>query len=478
MADGVKKINEFIMKDGRVIGITTPDYSASKLEPGTLYIDPGTGKLKYVNAASGNKIWEEFDPAVIFNQQTIVTSLLKDRSVTTQKLADKAVTTIKIGDKQLTTVKYADLSVTNGVLGNSSVDRNKIKDLEVITSKLQNLGVTTDKIKNLAVTSEKIALEDIFNKHIARRTIIHDRLAEKTLTRNEIKNAEIVEELLGPLSVTNSKLGTNSVSEVKILNNNVTHYKLGESAVYGSKVKERGIEDRHIANLHGHKITDGTIRDVELAANSVTTSKILNLSVTMGKLDSSTQTLINEAIRVKTTQNIAGSNVSNTAWCKGHMRIKAMSGQAHLKVDGNIQADGNITGARVYNPVFADIAEGYIPLGKLKPGDPVSLSEHGGLRVEKYNESNAQRFLGFISDEYANCYGADPAEIANGSKVAVALIGRIHVNKDLIIGDVKIGNRVCPTAGKFMACSKATGSSIGKIIDIIGNKVLLQVYPS
>ena len=39
MSDGIKKINEWIMKDGRIIGITK-DISASKFEPGTFFINP------------------------------------------------------------------------------------------------------------------------------------------------------------------------------------------------------------------------------------------------------------------------------------------------------------------------------------------------------------------------------------------------------------------------------------------------------
>lgn len=478
MADGVKKINEFIMKDGRVIGITIPNYSALKLEPGSLYINPSTGKLEYVNAASGTKIWKMFDPAVIFNSQTIVTSLLKDKSVTTQKLADKSVTSIKIGDKQCTTVKYADLSVTNGVLGNNSVDRNKIEDLEVITSKLQNLGVTTQKLANLCITQEKIGGEEIYNKHIARRVIVHDRLVEKTLTRTEIKNAEIVEELIGQYAVTSTKLGTNSVIESKILNNNVTHYKLGESSVFGSKIKDLGIENKHIKDLTGTKLFDASIANSKLADNCISTSKILNSNVTMVKLDTSTQTLINDAIRVKSTQNIAGQNVANTAWCKGHMRIKAASGQANLKVDGSIVADGNITGAKVFNPVFADIAEGYIPTEKLNPGDAVCLNKEGRLRVEKLTKDNSKRFLGFISNEYAACYGADPGEIANGVKVAVALIGRITIDRSMVKGPVEIGDRIYISKDEFISTPSPMPSSIGRILDVVGTKLIIQIFPN
>ena len=75
MADGVKKINELIMKEGRILGITK-NIAASKFEGGTFFVDPNNGTLKYNSVdASGSKAWRKFSPSKIFDDLSITRSL-------------------------------------------------------------------------------------------------------------------------------------------------------------------------------------------------------------------------------------------------------------------------------------------------------------------------------------------------------------------------------------------------------------------
>lgn len=478
MADGVKKINENIMKDGRIIGITTPGYSALKVEPGTLFVNPGDGSFKYVNASSGTKEWRNFDPAIIFNDQTIITRLIKDKNITTDKINDYAITTIKYANESISTEKYRRESVTTSVLAPSCVNRTKIAKGEIVEDLIASEAVTTAKIKNRAVTRDKIGLEEIINGHIQPASLERTVLKPKTLTSNEIGDGQIIESLIGAKAVTGSKIGDLAVSEEKILNLSVTHNKLGEASVYGSKIKAGSIETNHIGSINGSKIVNGSIENIKLANNSVRTVNILNDNVTFAKLDPETRSIINDAIRVKPSQVIAGQTATNTAYCKGSLTVRADTGTTKLKVYGDIEATGNITGAKVYNPVFADVAEGYIPTERLEAGDPVALCEEGGLKVEKLTKLNVDRFLGVVSNEYACVFGATSKELEEGTKVAIALIGRIRIKKEYIHGG-KIGERLVLSKNEkpFISTKDPSAFAAGKIIDIKDDYMLCQVWP-
>ena len=135
MANGVKKINEYVMKDGRAI-ILTEKIDSSVIPGGTLFINPSTGELNYNSLNKDGKFnWIKFDPAIIFNKLSIVTDLYANSSIVTDK--------------------YRDLSITTPKLANDAVVTSKIKDLNITTAKYANSSVTTEKLNNSSVTTEK-----------------------------------------------------------------------------------------------------------------------------------------------------------------------------------------------------------------------------------------------------------------------------------------------------------------------------------
>lgn len=462
MADGIKKINEWIMKDGRVIGITK-DITAAKFEPGTFFVNPQEGILKYNNVSStGSKSWKKFLPTKIFDDKTITRNLLVDEIINASKLETDAVTTIKI----------KDLAVVNSKLGLHSVTTDKIMDLHVTTDKLDNFAVTeyklrTDsvtepKIKDLAVTSSKIKELNILNSHIANETIREEKVFNKTLTNKKIADLTIIEDLLAPNSVTESKVKESAIKSKHIDYNQIKTVHVLDRNITGVKVARDTLSNEHMMNnsINGDKLMNGSITTSKYEDRSVTNAKIADNAVDMDKLDTNTQTLINESIRVEGT--------TQTATVKGSLRV-----------NGNIDATGNITGAKVFNPVFADVAEAYIPTMNVEVGDAVCLLPCGKLLVEPLNNYNAHLFLGFVSDQFAACYGATPEEIQSGDKVAIALTGRIPVKMDTTKSDVKVGAYIGIEAGEIVAYKQAINyyfkqqTAIGRIIDIIDDKTAL-----
>lgn len=466
MADGVKKINEYIMKDGRVICITK-DLSANKFEGGTLYIHPNQGLLKYNNVDnSGSKTWKKFLPSNIFDEKTIVRALLQDSIINESKIEDSAVSERKIKNDAVTSVKIKNGSVIRDKIADENVTREKIARLAINTEKLADSSVTTPKINNLAITTDKLGLGAVTNNTIANETIRNEKLYNKTITNEKIANATIIEALLAANCVTESKVKEASIKDRHIASNQIKEIHIVDRSVTRTKIQKKSVFDEHlnINNINGDKLLDLSVGETKLKDASITNRKISNGSVDYEKLESHLRTLIDESIRVE--------GVNNTATVKGN-----------LKVEGNIDAIGNITGAKVFNPVFADIAEAYIPVTPMEAGDAVCLCNCGGLRIEKLNNLNTARFIGFVSNNYASCFGATDKEIESGEKVAVALTGRIPVKVDdaniFNIGDfIGISNcKVIVIKNTERNKFKRYEQAVGRVLDRIDNHTILcQIF--
>lgn len=479
MADGVKKINEWIMKDGRTINVTRT-IDAAKLEGGTQYINAQSGLLQYVNITNtGSKVWKNYDPMVIFLPQSIKTNLIADLNITTAKLADSSVVTSKINNLAIVESKIAVNAVTETKILESSVTTGKINNFAVISDKLASNSVLTTKIKDGAVTSDKIATNTILNGNIADGTIKNEKFFNKTITNAKIADKTIIESLFEKGCVSTRALADKSVTTSKIELRNITRPLIAVKAVSGVEIDDESIETNHVLSLNASKLIDKSIIESKHADQSVSNRVIANKAVSMTKLDENVQDLINRSIRVEVSQTVAGSVVANTAWCKGSLLIQSPSSgtKANLTVKGDITSTGTVTATKCYNPVFADLAEAYVPTEKVESGDPVCLSLEGGLKIEKLTANNQDRFIGFVSDEYATVFGATAEELRFGKKVAVTLVGRIKIKAS---EEAKIGNYVYIVNGKVKFYPGRGVSAVGRVLE---NKcetdsfVLCQLWP-
>lgn len=457
MADGVKKVNESILKDGRVIGITK-DIKASKFDGGTLFIHPSDGILKYNNVdGSGTKSWKRFSPSKIFDDNSITRNLLVDNIINASKIENNAIINSKYANSSISYDKLMNNCVITEKIQDFAVTNMKISDFSIDKNKLGSNAVTTIKIEDLAVTSDKIGFKAINNNHIALATISNDRIANKTIDNTKIKDGTIITSLLSNASITDAKIANSNIKSHHIGFSQVGTDHIINKSITSAKVADSAIKDNHFSenSINGNKIFNGSIETVKIADLAISNSKLANKCVDYSKLDNIVKAAIDDAIKV--------NGATGTAVVDGHMQVK-----------GDLRATGNITGVKVFNPVFADVAEAYIPTIKNIPvGTPVALCKCGGLRVEPVNKNNWDLFLGFVSDNYAACYGATPKEILDGDKIAICLTGRIPVK--LKAKKENIGHYAYMSCGKIFTQPFKSSSNIGRIIDIIDEGTVLML---
>lgn len=126
-----------------------------------------------------------------------------------------------------------------------------------------------------------------------------------------------------------------------------------------------------------------------------------------------------------TNQYVLG--LYNKRWDYGYFN-KVVAGNLSAYsacVHGNLDVDGNITANKVYNAVWnADYAEAFDFEGPLpKVGTIVELCGKRKVRTA----TSGSRVIGVVSDSYCILAGTAMADIKNGFKVAVGLLGQIEV---------------------------------------------------
>ena len=154
--------------------------------------------------------------------QTIVTSDLKDGSITTAKILDNNVTTAKIADSAITTAKIPDNAITMAKLASGTLP----SDVTVNSANITDLSVATADIANDAVTGAKIADDSINSEHYVDGSIDTAHLADSQVTTAKLADTNVTDAKLASNSVTTSKITDANVTTVKIADSNVTLAKL------------------------------------------------------------------------------------------------------------------------------------------------------------------------------------------------------------------------------------------------------------
>lgn len=452
MADGIKKISENVIRPGRALTLTNnsvADYSG--IPSGSLRTVANTRGLQY---KISNNNWSKFMGEGILEFGSVTTNLLANKSVTNPKIADQAVDTRTLADSSVVTIKIADLNVTTQKLDQACVTTPKIADLNIIAPKIADNAVIERCIINSAITTPKIA----------NRAVIETKIAQG--------------------AVTNYQLAHNSVQTINILNKNVTFDKIADGAVYGSKIPNEGIDHMHIranavttvkvadgaitggaATTGTGKIAPQTITSYNIQDKSIETINLADYSITGVKVaDSSIENrhIVNETIDksklISPIQTVIDNAVVHDA--NGHARvIRSMSVGANPAGGYAFAVDGDMIANRVYNSVYMDIAEGYVPGEELETGLIVAIREDG--KVYKANSTD-ECVVGVISDQYAACYGATPEELEAGTKVAVGLVGKVPVK---VKGPVRIGSYICADMDGTGHMSMTNFCRVGKALE-------------
>ncbi len=176
--------------------------------------------------------------------QTILSSDLKDAAITTAKIKDAAVTTAKITDANVTTAKIADNAVTMAKLAGGALPT----DITVASANITDLSVATADLANDAVTGAKIADDSINSEHYVDGSIDTAHIADSQITAAKIAST----------TITDGKLASNSVTSSKITDANVTTAKIADDAITIGKI---GCEQTTITNSDSHVPTSGAVVD-------------------------------------------------------------------------------------------------------------------------------------------------------------------------------------------------------------------------
>lgn len=458
MADGIKKVSENVIIPKRALVITNPSVADNDaIEIGALQSNPESKGLKIKIAKNTYSL---FDAAAFIMQGTITTPLLKDECVTEQKLGPKSVTEPKIADNAVSTRTVIDLNITEAKLAANSVTETKIANEAIINRHYKNKSITNDKI--------------------ADNTIENIKLKDKTITNLKIANSTIIDTLIANKAIKNRHLDINSVNNENLI----------DASVYGNKIKLKGVEQRHLADnavntinilngaVTGEKIPDKqigsehlkeqTVNTIHLANNSVTNIKLANLSV-------STEKLVDKSVTLSKLGDDVTDLIGDPVQYDQNNDVRL---RKNLYVNGDTEVTGTLTASRVYNATYMDLAEGYIPGEKLEAGDIVELRLDGKVYKASSNNNNAT-IVGVISNEYAHCLGATEEELLNGTKVAVGLIGKIHVK---IKGKCNIGEKITVNKNGIGTVNNKSNLIVGKCLESKTTeneeKILCLIYPN
>ena len=464
MTHGIRKVNEYLISNGRALIFTDNiDFSSdidiwNSIANGSIYVNPEEGTLKYKNFNSQKGIWSMFKAPNILMENSITNNLILDYELDSEKfstgavdnrvLGTYAVTSDKIMNESIIEKNIAQNSMTGKILIDNSVSGSKIVDYSLDGSKIVQRSVdkfaimintlTGDEIKDNSIPSYKLISVD--GSIVEENSLDGISIKDNSVDGKKIISGTITNAKLGQKCVSNYNMDKDSVGFDNIIDNSITENKYANLSIGNSKIKDNTIEN-------------SKIRDYEIQGN-----KIAYGTINKENLNSDIQNILNNAI---TYEN-------------GIAKIKG-----NMEVVGNIHAISNdcsqtITGFKVFNPVFKDFAEAFEYEGKLEYGDIVEITENGKVKRAKYNSS---KLIGVVSNSYAFCLGATKEELDKKEKMPIGLLGRVSIN---IIGEVSAGDFIICNGngiGKAIksSCSQFTGSIVGRALESNNNRSIKKV---
>lgn len=488
---GIKKIDENVISAYRSLTITNPRLvDNSNWQIGTLKCDPELGGLSYKANNAGD--FALFHASKILVPETITSELIKNETIRTEDLSNNCVINSKIKDRTISHIKLQLNTLTDDEMGAECITTRAIRDKNIIDEKIADETILNRSLSNQCIQYRNMCDNSVSTMHILDGSIIENKLATDSVSTTKIKDASITYQKIAPhtiiggettevivngqrtivqgniaqATITGFNLANYTISDQHIMDGAVIHRCLGDGAVYGAKIQPKAILNTHIA--------DKTITSAQIASNSIETDSYADRSVSLAKVDNEIAYVINNAITYD-----ANGNVQMLTKDSCHVKIGSEDALGNSMSNGSLRVYGDIRADRVYNMAYSDLAEGYVPGEYLEPGDIVEIRENGKVYKSFTNGINAA-IVGVISDEYAACYGATKEEILRGKKVAVALVGKVHVK---VAGPVKIGDAIkvnnIPGVGSTWSLTNHTiGTALETVEDEGVHKILCLVRPS
>ena len=227
--------------------------------------------------------------------QSIITSRIKDGAVTTSKIKNDAITNAKIADDQIDSEHYVDGSIDTAHIADGNITTVKIAFENVTTDKIAANAVTAPKIADNAVVTDNIVNANVTTAKIADGNVTTAKLAADAVTGAKIADDQINSEHYVDGSIDTAHIADAQVTTAKLADANVTTAKLAADAVNGTKIADDSINSEHYV--------DGSIDTAHIGNSQVTTAKIADANITAAKI----------ATNAVTTDKIADSELSTLA---------------------------------------------------------------------------------------------------------------------------------------------------------------------
>ena len=206
------------------------------------------------------------------NETTItVADPTADRTITFPNVTGNVVTTGDTGT--VARAMIANDAVDGTKINDDSINSEHYVDLSIDTQHIGNLQVTDAKLADSSVIRAKIQADAIDGSKIADDVIDSEHYAHGSIDTIHIADNQVTADKLADTNVidTADKLAADVVTTTKILNLNVTTSKLAADAVTGAKIADDEINSEHYAS--------GSIDTEHIAPDQITNALIADSQI-------------------------------------------------------------------------------------------------------------------------------------------------------------------------------------------------------
>ena len=258
--------------------------------------------------------------------QTILSSDIKDGTIRTVDIGADQITNALIADNQIDSEHYVDGSIDRVHLEADIIDSTKLADNSVNSEHyvdgsidhvhLANDIIDGDNIQDDVINSEHYAAGSIDLEHMSANSVDSAQLVNGSvdlihMSANSVDSDQYVDGSIDRIHleadiIDSTKLADNAVNAEHYVDGSIARVHLGNDIVDGTKIADDSIDSEHIAagavdlehmsanSVDSNQYVDGSIdtihigniqvTDTKLASNSVIESKITDLNVTTSKL--------------------------------------------------------------------------------------------------------------------------------------------------------------------------------------------------
>lgn len=450
--EGVKRLYEPLLKDGRTFVVTDKKLPASNFPNGNLFVetdDVGLYHLYY----NHDGIKQHLLPHGLFDNHKIDSNLLAELSVEGKHIRHNSISLQHILDNNIITSKLQDRCVTSNKIAEESILNEHVAINSLNGNRIENGSVSGEKLTAQTISGDKLKSATLEGAHFKPQSIDGLALAPQCISSENLGPQIISSEHLAANSIATNHLQNNSIENSKIKDLAISSRHLSERCVLDTHISEKSIKNEHLSlncislnNLDAN-LQERIARFIEFTDNTCTIPGYLNVqqSITCTYLNASNNVSA-ESITTK-SNTVIGGNLE----VKGKAII-----QQTLHVSGNITSNGKVYNAGYNN----DLAEAYLPGTSLAVGQIVALHEDGKIYPAEIND---KCIVGVVSETYATCYGASETELAAGKKVAVGLIGRVPIK---VVGKVHLGDTITTIFGGYgVACKDKNALIVGMALE-------------